>query len=122
MKKILIIFILLLSSASVNAITYEDAIHSYRPMALYIYMNGCPYCERFDSVFDNARIKYGSRYNFVKQEYRSGMMPTLCNTWRVKSFPFMALINPKTNSGKRIASECMWNSNCLDRSFQDFRD
>lgn len=114
----LIVFAPLKSNAAM--IAYETAMKSPKPFALYIYMNGCPYCKMFDPVFEKLSQKYSYKYNFVRAEYRSGIMPQLCQKWNVPGFPFMALMNPKTNSGKRVSLECMNNDDCLIKSLQTF--
>lgn len=122
-KYSLIIFALLIITppkSSAAMIAYETAMKSTKPFALYIYMNGCPYCRMFDPVFEKLSQKYSYKYNFVRAEYRNGIMPQLCQKWNVRGFPFMALMNPKTNSGKRVSNECLWDDNCLIKSFQTF--
>lgn len=122
-KYALIIFALLIITpikSNAAMIAYETAMKSTKPFALYIYMNGCPYCRMFDPVFEKLSQKYSYKYNFVRAEYRNGIMPQLCQKWNVRGFPFMALMNPKTNSGKRVSNECLWDDNCLIKSFQTF--
>ena len=119
---LIIVSLLVFLSPKSNAtiIAYETAMKSTKPFALYIYMNGCPYCRMFDPVFERLSQKYSYKYNFVRAEYRNGVMPQLCQKWNVRGFPFMALINPKTNSGKRVPLDCMNNDDCLIKSFQTF--
>lgn len=106
--------------SNAEMIAYETAMKSDKPFALYMYMNGCTYCRRFDPVFEKLSQKYSYKYNFVRAEYRSGVMPKLCKKWNVSGFPFMALVNPKTNSGKRVSIECMNSDDCLIKSLQTF--
>lgn len=123
LKYSLIIFALLIIAplkSNAAIVAYETAMKSTKPFALYIYMNGCPYCRMFDPVFEKLSQKYSYKYNFVRAEYRNGIMPQLCQKWNVRGFPFMALMNPKTNSGKRVSNECLWDDNCLIKSFQTF--
>ncbi len=121
-KTLLIAVIFIFSAVNCNAATtsYDRAMKSSKPFALYIYMSGCPACRKFDTVFSKISSKYANKYNFVRAEYRSGLMPQICEKWGVRGFPFMAFVNPKTNSGKRIPYECMWDDACLKNAFYSF--
>lgn len=119
-KVILLISILFLTTLNANAKSFEDAMNSPKPFAMYIYMQGCSACRAFDPIFYQMQNKYSYKYNFVREEYRQGLMPQLCQKWKVRSFPYMALVNPKTNNSKRVSFECFWDEKCLNQAFESF--
>lgn len=120
MKNLLVLLILVCGALQTSAMDYYEASKSTKPMALYIYLSGCPACNAFDGLFERAETKYGSKFNFVRGEVNNPPMDTLSDAWKVSSFPFMAIINTKTNSGSRVAYKCMMDEKCLHSKLSGF--
>lgn len=113
MKKLFVFFTLFLTTLQASAMSYQDAMASSKPFVLYIYLNKCPACISFDKLYSKAKTQYAHKFNFVREEIETEPMRLLASTWKVNSFPFLAIINTQSNSGARVDYYCMVKQSCL---------
>ena len=58
-----------------------------KPTLIYFYMNGCPHCDEFDSVWDQFKEEYDGEVDVMSLERAE------CEQYAIQSFPTVRLYN-----------------------------
>lgn len=104
MKKILLLFLLLISTTSyVFAMTYDEAQLQNKPIVILFKKNGCKYCKNYEPYFNDMKNKYSYKFNFVKEECSSSTSE-IAKQLKVESYPEVFLILHQYNRAYPISN------------------
>lgn len=118
MRKLLLsIFLIIIVTSSVLAITYREASKQAKPTVLLIHEHGCSACQKLMPLYDEIASKYSNKFKFVKEDLDSSSWATKLN---VKSVPAVFIINPKTQATEAINYDCLWQQGCFEKTLQNY--
>ena len=120
LRKVLVLFILFLASASVYAGSYEDALKKSDYVFLYFYSEHCSTCKIFDSIYNSIRNQ-NKEYAYVKVNADTPYGTQLIYRLRGRYVPYIVLKNAKTNKSVNISHTCVMNEICLLRAMNNFK-
>jgi thiol-disulfide isomerase/thioredoxin len=95
---IIVCIALVFIDKSVQAQTYNSAWARQKPFIVMFYTSWCPACKSAKPLYNNIKMKHGSRINFVSVDLDKS--PALQQKYGVRMVPTFLLINPK-NSKKQ---------------------
>lgn len=107
MKKLLIILILMLTSAIA-------VIAAEKPRVVLFHMHGCSACKQFMPTFDRVSSKFSGKFSFSKEDADS----QLANQLGISYVPMVYIID----SNKKIAidSDCLSSQGCFEQKLQNY--
>lgn len=118
MKKIIIsLFLVLAAATSVLAMSYQEASKQNKPMVVMFHSHGCGACKQFSPIFDRFAAKFSNKFNFVKEDANASK---IASTLNFDTVPAIFIIQPKTNSAKRISDDCAWDQGCFTKTLQNY--
>lgn len=118
MKKIIIIIVLMLATAtSVFAMNLDEAKLQNKPIVVMFHMHGCGSCKKFSPIFDKFASNFSYKFNFVKED---AVESNLTNTLKIRSVPAIFIIQPKTMVATRINNDCAWDKGCFTKTLQEY--
>lgn len=118
MKKLIIgLFLILATATSVFALNYDEAKSSGKPIVIMFHQHGCSACRKFSPIFDKFSAKFSDKFCFVKEDSGSKIASTL----QFDTVPAIFIIEPKTNSAKRISDDCAWDKGCFTKTLNEYK-
>lgn len=118
MKKLFMsLFLLLATTTSVFAMSYDEAKGQGKPVVVMFHQHGCSACRKFSPIFDKYSSKFSNKFNFVKEDVRSS---SLAKTLNFMTVPAIFIVEPKTMAAKRISDDCAWDNGCFTKALNDY--
>lgn len=118
MKKLLISALFVLATtASVFAMTYDEAKSMDKPIVVLFHMEGCSGCKQFSPRFDKYASKFSDKFNFVRENINYS---TVASTLHFDTVPALYILQPKKNKIKRISDNCAWDDECFTKTLQKY--
>lgn len=118
MKKLFMsLFLLLATTTSVFAMSYDEAKVQGKPVVVMFHQHGCSACRKFSPIFDKYSSKFSNKFNFVKEDVRSS---NLAKTLNFMTVPAIFIVEPKTMAAKRISDDCAWDNGCFTKALNDY--
>lgn len=119
MKKLILTLCLTTVFASgVLAMSYEEAKVQDKPVVIMFHQHGCSACRKFSPIFDKFTAKFSNKFNFVKEDCKNSK---IASTLQFDTVPAIFIIEPKTNSSKRINDECAWDKECFTKTLDSYK-
>lgn len=118
MKKLLFLFlIIIISSLSTFAMTYEEASTQNKPIVILFYMDGCSACMEYKPYFRSLASKYSDKYNFVEENINNSIV---ASAFSLATVPAVGIINPIKNQGFKLDNQCMWDQKCVENNLNKY--
>lgn len=119
MKKVLIgLFVVLATSTSTIAMTFDEAKTQNKPVVVMFHMHGCGACKQFSPVFDSFASTFSNKFNFVKEDINKSHIAKSLNFVTV---PAIFIVEPKTMAARRIKDDCAWDKGCFTKTLNDYQ-
>ena len=118
-KLFICISVLLVSGTCALAMSYEEAKVQDKPIVVMFHMHGCGACRKFSSRFEDISAKFSNKFNFVKEDVNSSKIAQTLGS-QFETVPAFFIIQPKTQSTKRISDDCAWDKQCFTKTLQDY--
>lgn len=83
-----------------NGISFDEAMKKNKPIVVKFYVDWCGACKRVAPVFDYVRSEFSDEAEFVM--VNSDLNPELTNSFDVRAFPTIFIVNPSTKAAKEI--------------------
>ena len=82
-----------------KTVSKKEAFTSKKKKLVYLYMNGCPYCVKFDGTFKEAEgdEKLSSKYTFEKYDMSSDKGKQWNAKTKCNGFPCYAVVDSSTD-------------------------
>lgn len=118
MKKILFgLFLLMATTTSVFAMTFNEAKKQNKPIVVMFHMHGCSACKEFAPKFDKLASKYSDKFNFVKEDVHAS---DIAKSLNFQTVPTFFIIQPKTMNAKQIDDNCAWDNACFAKTLEKY--
>lgn len=118
MKKLLIIFVLILMAIpTILAISYKEAVAKEKPQVILFYSQNCSACKQFKPLYNQMASKYSNKFNFIKQDVNTS---NLANKLGVNSVPAVFIINAQTGAASPISYDCMQQPGCFEKKLSSY--
>ena len=114
--------LLILSSLVIPAYAgeFENAIHSGKPVFLYIHAPWCGSCRMFSPVYHKLSSAYSGKYVFLKLDTDSSYGRSVANRYSVKYIPYVALFKPNSTTPVVVPHSCKYKYSCMDEMLTKF--
>ena len=125
MKKILFSLVLfsliLINTKSVNAMTYEEALSSPKPMALLIYASWADDLLPVQQAYNGMMQQYGEQYNFVPLDIASNDAKAFNKTYHIyPNLPYVLLFKDHGKISRYLQKNCILDNACFSERLKMF--
>ena len=88
-------------------ISYDEALHSDKPMLAVFYVDWCGYCLRFMPKFKVLSTIYKNKYNFVMVNVETdSKTKALAEDVGIAGFPTVYILDPKYDNKVLMSNSC----------------
>lgn len=124
MKKfVILLFMLLVCSLSVKAMSFSEAKSQTRPMAVLIYANWADDMQTILSKYDSMAAKYADKYNFTKIDIATEEAKEFNKTYHIyPNLPYVLLFKDKGKISRYLKKECVSDDACFKERLDFFAD
>lgn len=118
MKKLIIsLFLILATASNVLAMSYNNASKQGKPIVVMFHSHHCGACRQLSPIFDSFASKFSKKFNFVKEDVDSSR---IASKFSFSTIPALFIVDPKTNSSKRISDDCTWDNKCFQKTLENY--
>lgn len=107
MKKLLIITVLMLTSA-ISVFAME------KPKVIMFHMHGCSACKKFMPTFDKMSSKFADKFSFTKEDANSKLADQL----GISYVPIVFIMNADKQT--KIDTDCLASPGCFENKLQNY--
>ena len=125
MKKFIVsLFLLslvLISTKTANAMSYEEALSSSKPIALLIYASWADDLAPVQQAYNSMLQQYGEQYNFVPLDIASRDTKAFNKTYHIyPNLPYVLLFKDRGKVSRYLQKNCILDQACFSERLKMF--